>query len=241
MLVLERPLKSTSSTCLSQIPVVASLRTAPFNARTCDLIEYAALAGLLESFMAPIADIQKDLFGSRSFQNLAEDTLTWSDSSPRSFDGTYRRTWLFWMIYDTGFYLLPVGFATYIDHSGSDPSKWYLIRLVYHNQTFNDIDSFRKAWSQKTLKVDKIPADYDLSWASRQRKVNERQFDNIQAPESTSSSAQTRFRVDATEKYVGKFYSKLFRMDGLPVFLGDDSRYRCQFVEHKVQKHKGSS
>jgi len=50
-------------------------------------------------------------------------------SGPFSFDGTFRRLWMTWRRNTAGSFLLPVNFYQYIDISGTDPSKWKILKV----------------------------------------------------------------------------------------------------------------
>jgi hypothetical protein len=78
--------------------------------------------------MGAIKNITIDLFAGGFFENGDNDTLTLSDSSPRSYNGVGRKTWWWFMKNVEGNYLAPIGFWVYVDHTGTDPSKWKIIR-----------------------------------------------------------------------------------------------------------------
>ncbi|KAG8906468.1 hypothetical protein FRC01_008003, partial [Tulasnella sp. 417] len=95
----------------------------PFNSRTTYGIEGAALNAFIVSFMTDIKDATEDLIGG-SYTGSDGDKITYSWQGPNSFDGNWRRYWLFFLANGFGAqYMSPTGFFVYVDASGSDASK----------------------------------------------------------------------------------------------------------------------
>jgi primary-amine oxidase len=88
----------------------------------------------LSCFHAPISPdtasgkLQQSLFGGVA-AGLPNDTLTGTVSAPFGFDGSFRRTWVSWEQLAPGSWLLPINFYQYIDMSGTDPSKWSVLKV----------------------------------------------------------------------------------------------------------------
>lgn len=109
--------------------------------------------------------------------------------------------WLSWKMNVPGSYLHVVDLFTYVDMSGTDPSKWHLITLVYNEQVFNSTAEFVNAWKSGTLVRSEKPVLGDEGWADRSRKGNKRDLDHLAGPRPVQF-AGPRFRVDEKEQYI---------------------------------------
>lgn len=86
--------------------------------------------------------------------------------------------------------------------TGSDPSLWHLLKVVYNQQIFNSTTDFVSAWRSGTLKRSPAPKVKETSdWATRKRKGNKRDLDDRAGPRSISFDGP-RFRVDEEEQYI---------------------------------------
>ncbi|KAK0190361.1 copper amine oxidase [Armillaria mellea] len=157
---------------------------------------------LVVSKIAPdFGDALFDLFGgvARGYEN---DTLIVGASAPFSFDGSFRRLWLNWKLNTPGPWLHPVNFFQYVDISGTDPSLWKVLKVVYNHQVFNSTESFMEAFRNGTLvRVPERPENKDLTWTTRKRVGKQRDLDHLPGPRSVSF-AGLRFRVDRARQYV---------------------------------------
>ncbi|KAK0499484.1 copper amine oxidase [Armillaria luteobubalina] len=157
---------------------------------------------LVVSKIAPdFGDALFELFGgvARGYEN---DTLIVGASAPFSFDGSFRRVWLNWKLNTPGPWLHPVNFFQYVDISGTDPSLWKVLKVVYNHQVFNSTESFMEAFRNGTLvRVPERPENKDLSWTTRKRVGKQRDLDHLPGPRSVSF-AGLRFRVDKARQYV---------------------------------------
>ncbi|KAJ3331834.1 hypothetical protein HDU76_002082 [Blyttiomyces sp. JEL0837] len=205
--------------------------TIPYNSRYCDSIEYGALAGLFGDVMAVLAPFTQEVMGGVFF-NQDNDTLIYSDSSPRSFDGTFRQTWFWWMKSVYGYYLAPVGLNMLVDHSGSDVSQWKVLKLVYANQVYNSAEDLMKDYNSKKLKVTKL--SQDTEWASRDTKGGSRRHDDRTPPRVTSVD-KPRVSFDIQEKYVKwmgwEFYIGSTRDTGVTIW---DIRFKGNRVVYEL-------
>ncbi|KAG8928953.1 hypothetical protein FRC02_006181 [Tulasnella sp. 418] len=185
----------------STVPGVEGSGVFPFNSRFTTSLESDALYAFILSFTTPLQDVTMDLFGG-VYTGSGNDTLTYSYQGPSSFDGNFRRFWLFFVGRGTGAqFLSPVGWFVYVDLSGTDPSKWFLKRIVYNHQVFNSVDEFRSAWANGTLKKG-VKADIEnTKWAERNRKGTQRSLDDRKAPQSTFSDG-SRIKADRDAGYV---------------------------------------
>ncbi|KIO19433.1 hypothetical protein M407DRAFT_30937 [Tulasnella calospora MUT 4182] len=229
----------------STVPGVDGEGVFPFNARTTYGIESTALGAFIVSFMTDIKDPMNDLIGG-AYTGSEDDKLTFSWQGPNSFDGNWRRYWLFFM--GRGFgaqYLSPTGFFVYVDTSGSDASTWYVRRVVYNHQVFQSLDDFKNAWQNGSIKKGtKINLDDD-KWATRQRQGEElalliepfceqRPLDDRVAPESTNFNG-SRIRADREEGYVEwmdwSFYTGFNRDTGLTLW---DIRFKGEKIIYEI-------
>ncbi|KAH6891557.1 copper amine oxidase [Coprinopsis sp. MPI-PUGE-AT-0042] len=116
----------------------------------------------------------KDLFGgSASTPTDPGDPLPLQagPTGPWSFDGSSRRIWITWRYNVAGSFILPINLYNYVDMSGTDESKWRILRIVYHNQAFTSPDAFLEAYNNGRLirfpRPSLEPEAWD--WASRIR------------------------------------------------------------------------
>ncbi|KAF9234360.1 copper amine oxidase [Melanogaster broomeanus] len=151
----------------------------------------------------PVVANYLELFGGTA-AGLPNDTLVTGGSGPFSFDGSFRRMWLGWRRNAPGPYLHPLNLYQYIDISGTDPSLWKILKIVYNHQVFDTAESFLEALHNGTLIRASLPspeADLDLSWSTRKRIGPQRDLDHLPGPRSVSF-AGLRFRVDRDQQYV---------------------------------------
>ncbi|CCM06294.1 uncharacterized protein FIBRA_08545 [Fibroporia radiculosa] len=173
----------------------------PFNAR--GITSWGELLPILDVVgMSDLAEVTQDLFGGVAL-GLQNDTLVAGAVGPLSFDGSFRRTWINWRRNVPGMYLHPVGFFMYVDMSGTDPSQWKLLKIVYNHQVFSSVDEFLAVYHNGTLRrLPARPDNIDYGWTTRTRPdVPPRDLDYLPGPRSVSF-AGLRFRVDFKTQYV---------------------------------------
>lgn len=73
------------------------------------------------------ASLTQELFGASVFG--ANRTLAVGTSAPFSFDGSFRRIWITWRHNVAGPFLHPVDFFQYVDVSGTDRTKWKVLKV----------------------------------------------------------------------------------------------------------------
>ncbi|KAG9019179.1 hypothetical protein FRB90_005515 [Tulasnella sp. 427] len=206
----------------------------PFNSRTTYSIESAALHAFVVSFMTKIKDATNDLIGG-SYTGSDADKITYSAQGPNSFDGNWRRYWLFWM--GKGFgaqYLSATGFFVYIDTSGSDASKWYVRRMVYNHQVYQSVDDFLNAWKDGSIKRGtKANLDND-KWATRDKMGKARPLDDRSTPRTVNFDG-SRIKADREEGYVEwmgwSFYTGFNRDTGLTLW---DIRFKGERIIYEI-------
>lgn len=218
----------------STVPGVEGEGVFPFNARTTYGIESAALDAFIVSFMTEIKDVTNDILGG-AYTGSEGDKLTYSWQGPNSFDGNWRRYWLFFM--GRGFgaqYLSPTGFFVYVDASGSDASQWYIRRIVYNHQVYQSLDEFQDSWKNGSIKKGKKINLADDTWATRKRMGKQRPLDDRAAPRSTSFDG-SRIKADREEGYVEwmdwSFYTGFNRDTGLTLW---DIRFKGERIIYEI-------
>ncbi|THU91038.1 amine oxidase catalytic domain-containing protein [Dendrothele bispora CBS 962.96] len=174
-------------------------RDLPYNARGFISI-VNELGAVFQQFTPELVAAIEDLFNA-TFQGGVNDTLTAGGGGPFSFDGSFRRVWVFWKRLVPGSWLHPISFFNYFDISGTDPSQWRLLKIVYNNQLFNSSDDFLHAYRNGTLERPTVSDPSDASWSSRKRVGSVRDLDDLPGPRSVSF-AGLRFRVDRDRQYV---------------------------------------
>ncbi|KDQ64574.1 hypothetical protein JAAARDRAFT_28216 [Jaapia argillacea MUCL 33604] len=196
------PLPISSKTSLEELKDIYHRDEIPYHAR--GFVRGTELTPLAGKYMPLLAEATQELFGGVAL-GLPNDTLIAGASAPFSFDGSFRRLWVSWRRNIPGPWLHPINFFHYVDVSGTDPSQWSLLKIVYNHQVFPSVESFMDAFHNGTLK--RLPDrpdqrdTQDLSWSARHRIGEPRDLDHLPGPRSVSF-AGLRFRVDRTLQYV---------------------------------------
>ncbi|KAF8600307.1 amine oxidase catalytic domain-containing protein [Ceratobasidium sp. AG-I] len=205
----------------------------PFNARSADSIEE-----FVQSFMTPLENITKDLIGG-SYTGSKDDQLSYSWQGPNSYDGNWRRSWVFFVGAGNGArYLAPTGLFAYIDISGTDPSRWFLRRIVYNHQIYNSADEFSAAYYSGSLLRAVKPDLKHQDWSTRKRKGPARALDDRAAPRNVLVEGG-RVKADKEAQYVEwmgwSFYLGFNRDTGLTLwnikFKGERIIYELSLQE----------
>ncbi|OJA18091.1 hypothetical protein AZE42_04164 [Rhizopogon vesiculosus] len=190
------PLPIGSSTRMEPLTEIYHLDAIPHNARGYDTRDWTS-PKIIDKMTAPLMEAYKELLG-----GTPKDTLITSGSGPFSFDGSFRRLWLGWRRNTPGFFLHPLNLYQYIDLSGTDPSQWDQLKIVYNHQVFDTSESFMEAFHNGSLKrVPLASPDADLSYSTRKRIGAQRDLDHLPGPRAVSF-AGLRFRVDRDLQYV---------------------------------------
>ncbi|THU91056.1 amine oxidase catalytic domain-containing protein [Dendrothele bispora CBS 962.96] len=178
-----------------------------------------------------LVEALEDLFNVSLSSNStsSKPTLTAGASGPFSFTGSFRRTWLSFRRDLPGAWLHPLNFFQYVDMSGTDPSKWYIRKIVYNWQMFGSVEEFVGAWRDGTLIRTSLPSSPSSStsstnWTTRDRLLSNghpRDLDHLPGPRSVSF-AGLRFRVDFATQYISwmswGFYLSFDRDMGLSLW-----------------------
>ncbi|KAK7029377.1 hypothetical protein VNI00_014631 [Paramarasmius palmivorus] len=188
------PLPVDSSTTMKELTDIYH-RDIPFNAR--GFISISELLAVWNSYTPEFRAAIEDLFNATLHGD--QGTLAASGSGPFSFDGSFRRIWISWRKDVAGAWLHPLSFWNYFEVSGTDPSQWKVLKIVYGKQLFTSLESFLEAYRNGTLERRRV--DGDVSWSTRKRVGSPRDLDHLPGPRSVSF-AGLRFRVDRAKQYV---------------------------------------
>ncbi|PPQ65732.1 hypothetical protein CVT24_011765 [Panaeolus cyanescens] len=194
------PLPIGSDTTVRRLTEIYHRPDFPLNVRGVD--DLSEMARFLMNKVMPIAHALEDLF-SAVVKGGEDDTITPGLTGPFSYDGSFRRLWMTWRRNTAGSFIHPLNFYHYIDISGTDPSKWSILKIVYHDQVFSSNEEFLEAYNNGTLKRHQgqtrpLP---DLSWSQRNRTGPLRDLDALPGPRSVSFSGR-RFRVNKEQQHI---------------------------------------
>ncbi|KAI3611759.1 copper amine oxidase [Moniliophthora roreri] len=190
------PLPVSSKTTMRELTEIYH-RDIPYNARGfLSLTEFLAM---WSTFTPEFRGILEDLFNV-TLSGDSTNTLVTTGSGPFSFDGSFRRTWVSYKRNVPGPWLHAIDFWNYFDVSGTDPSQWKVLKVVYGKQLFNTYESFLEAYRNGSLERPDRP-ETDDSWSTRKRVGERRDLDHLPGPRSVSF-AGLRFRVDKEKQYV---------------------------------------
>ncbi|KAF9035083.1 amine oxidase catalytic domain-containing protein [Hymenopellis radicata] len=194
------PLPISSKTTMEPLTEIYHRDDIPFHA--AGYATGSELSTMISSFAPLYEEAFWELFGGVA-KGLPTDTLNTGASAPFSFDGSFRRMWLNWKRNVAGPWLHPVDFFQYVDMSGTDPSLWKILKVVYNHQVFNSTEDFLSAFKNGTLvRIPDRPDDKaDYSWTTRKRVGAQRDLDHLPGPRSVSF-AGLRFRVDRARQYI---------------------------------------
>ncbi|KAG9123312.1 hypothetical protein FRC07_015107 [Ceratobasidium sp. 392] len=162
---------------------------------------------------------------------------------PNSFDGNWRRYWIFFVGVGNGAqYLGPTGLFAYIDTTGTDISQWSLRKVVYNNQIFASASDFASAYNSGTLQRGVKPDLKNHDWSTRKKMGKARALDDRAAPRSVAFEG-SRIKADKKRQYVEwmgwSFYLGFNRDTGLTMwnikFKGDRIIYELALQEALAQ------
>ena len=94
------------------------------------------------------------------------------------------------------------GFYANFDFSNQDINNWKLIKLVYDNKKWYDVDSFINDFNDGKISPTTKVNTQDTKWALRSRKEDKvRDLEHKLAP-VTYSPDGLRYRLDDVERYI---------------------------------------
>jgi len=211
----------------------------PFDSRPFDeTIEWKEITRMLSEVTNKVKDLILESYDGYSFYgDCGDKCITYMYASPMGFTSDTRKTW-FWLMRDLpGKYENPLNFDVYIDHKGSDPSKWQVEQIVYNNQSFTTADDLLKAYTDKTLKISKNPAPpKEKLFSSYQRRGDPQPAKPSRGPEMYEPDGK-RYAVDNERvEYMGwEFEFRVDSINGMEIydirFQGDRLVYELSLQE----------
>ena len=131
----------------------------PFNARPFDVnVEFSPLIIIIQNISERIDDILKESYDGYALHNCKDRCLAPMFSAPMGFTGEERTTWFHFLRAQTAQWLHPLDIQFYINHTGSDPTKWSVLQVIYNNQSFDSVDDLITSYEAGTLNKIFIPA-----------------------------------------------------------------------------------
>ncbi|KAI0034736.1 amine oxidase catalytic domain-containing protein [Vararia minispora EC-137] len=196
------PLPISEKTSMRHLTEIYHRDDIPYNAG--GFITQTKVNLLLGDIAPKLAEVTQELFGGVVL-GRPNDTLVAGFNAPMSFDGSFRRTWINWRRNVPAPWLHAIAFWQYADISGTDPSQWKILKVVYNHQVYPSFESFIEAFHNGTLKrYPKRPDNADPSWSSRKPPTmqnKQRDLDHLPGPRSVSF-AGLRFRVERKLQYI---------------------------------------
>ncbi|KAJ7767175.1 amine oxidase catalytic domain-containing protein [Mycena metata] len=209
---------------------------------------YAQNGSYLQEFisqmLAPLRNATLELLGGvvhgpvqAAAVGLEEPALVFGGTTPFSYDGSFRRTWIQLKGNAPGSFLKALDMYFYVDMTSMKASEWYLIRMVYNRQMFATTAEFLEAYSNGTLKRSSppdTPTVDEESWATRARRGRKRDLDERAGPRQVSFNGP-RYRVDKDSQWVSwmgwSFYLSFARDMGMSLW---DVRFRGERILYEV-------
>ena len=132
----------------------------PFNSRPYDVIEEHVWGPIIENATKHAFRLLNESFDGWTYHNCTTRCLTYSFAAPPLESGE-RDVWV-WLLRDVqGFYVHPVGFEILINSAGADVSRWGVVKVFYHNVSFNSVDELMAAYDDGTLQKTFLPTPED--------------------------------------------------------------------------------
>lgn len=174
-------------------------------------MNFTAIGQAMQMLLGPLEEATMDLFNG----SIKDKTLLAAGVGPLSYDGSWRRSWLELRRNLPGFWLRPVDMYIYVrpcserrpsgqvltvqvDMTGTDVSKFRVLRLMHNNVVYDTIEAFLAAW-QRGECVRALPDPSD--WSSRAVRGKVRDLDDRAGPRRVLVDG-ARFRVDREQDYI---------------------------------------
>lgn len=209
-------------TTFNELQVPGQRYPIPFDSRPFDeTVEWKEITKMLTEVTTKVKDLISESYDGYAFYgDCGDKCITYMYASPMGFTSDTRKTW-FWLMRDLqGKYENPLNFDVYINHKGSDPSKWKVEQVVYNNQSFTSADELLKAYNDKTLKISKIPApSKENLFSSYQRRGDPQPPKPSRGPEMYEPDGK-RYAVDKERvEYMGwEFEFRVDSINGIEIY-----------------------
>lgn len=168
----------------------------PFSSRPTDDVEYKFIIPvIINKVTKQLYPLLMESYG-LCYHNCTKgvNCLKVYDIAPRGEESGERKSWA-WLFPDVdGFYIHPLGLEFLIDHSAANTSQWYLEKIVYNGQMFDNVTSLMDAYNRKSLKLIKIHSFQDKPLYSSFERREEISKKAAQGPRLTEPEGK-RFNV----------------------------------------------
>jgi primary-amine oxidase len=186
------PLPLSKDTTVRPLTEIYHQPSIPLNARST--FNWTNLGRYMAFALEPLNEVTLDLYGGV----VGDKVLAVAGTGPMSYDGTWRRSWLQLRWDKPGGWLRPIDFYVYTDFTGTDPTKYKVLRILHDGKTYNTMDEVKAAWRNGTLKrASPEPSD----WSSRAIKGKRRDLDDRAGPRRVMFDGP-RYRLDREEQYI---------------------------------------
>ncbi|XP_051774870.1 retina-specific copper amine oxidase isoform X2 [Erpetoichthys calabaricus] len=122
-------------------------RYPPFSSRPISNWEYDAfLHHVYQKELSKVTTILEESFGG------AADKFYAIESQPKGFRSGRRETWLSFCFAQPGYFLQPMGFEIFLDHSDANVSQWEILKVLYNGQYFDSLEDLKEKYEQGHVK-----------------------------------------------------------------------------------------
>ena len=94
--------------------------------------------------------------------------------------------------------LLPQGIYFRVNLAGNDSTKWYVDRVLYNEEMYDSVESFRKAWKSRAF--EKLPWNADGDWTDL--RPQQTQDPTGGEPPIMVQTGKSRVKVDRDENFI---------------------------------------
>ncbi|XP_031569906.1 putative amine oxidase [copper-containing] [Actinia tenebrosa] len=131
-----------------------------FNARPFSTQEGIVLHNVIFTDVGRKAhDLINESYDGYSYgDNCVEKCLFVQFAAPMGLTSKTRDNWFGFYRHDLPFYIHPLNFEFYVNHAGSDPSKWRVEKVLYNDQLFDSVEELMAAYRNASLIKTFIPA-----------------------------------------------------------------------------------
>ncbi|KAI1462708.1 copper amine oxidase [Annulohypoxylon moriforme] len=240
------PLPVSSETTIQKLDYLYNGGTGgfvPFNGRFFDQKRLSASAPLLTSIMSNISDITEALLGG-SFYGYSDpnSTLSPTDTTPTSFDGSQAFQVIMFRLPGSATFLRPLDFFVLLDVSGTDALLYKLKGLVTNTRFFPTVEDLRSAFEAGELEEEFYqPADDDWAMVKYNPEMGARELEDKFAPQNLMVGGK-RYKVDKEQKYVEymgwSFYVAHTRSLGVMLY---DIRFKGERILYELSMQEAAA
>ncbi|XP_048588982.1 amiloride-sensitive amine oxidase [copper-containing] [Nematostella vectensis] len=193
-----------------------------FDSRPFLSVEIRALSHIWKNVSRKAYRLLTESFDGYSYHNCTDRCLTMQFSAPVGYTNKTRGAWYAFHRDHPPLFVYPLPFEIYIDHAGSDTSKWSVGKVYYNGQLFDSLDALLVAYDADTLNKTKIP-DTDTLFSSYERRGRPQPSKPMRGPELYEPDGK-RYEVRGRHvEYMNWAFD--FRIDTLKGFQIYDIRF----------------